>query len=335
MFLKCRSSLVALLFLLGLLSLPVHAQFSMSAEPARLGESFDVSVSGAYPNSEYLILLDTDPGPTFFPLANNLRVDLGFSSNIVALPVGLANASGDSSITLISNEANAVGVQFYVQAINIDPVAPFGISVSNPARGTVHPQVPGTGTVTPLTLTDDGFALVPLGFSFPFYGQSYTEAYVNANGTVSFGQGNATFFVTESFFLSGPPTIAPLWSDLNPELGGTVSWDTTSTPGSTMTFRWTNVIDNIQGGPNTFSMSIDANGHVIMDYGNCVVTDCIAGKTAGMAATANSFDLSAPGWTDFLGSLSVYEDFTSGGFDLQNNFNLFANTFMDSSTYYH
>lgn len=336
MFLKCRGNVLALLILFGLLSLPGQAQFTMSSEPARLGETFTVNVSGAFPNSEYLILIDTDPGPTFFPMANNLRLDLGFSANILALPVGFTDSGGNGSINLISNEAHAVGVQFYVQAVNIDPVSPHGITASNPTRAILHPPVPGVGVETQLSLSDDGFQLVPLGFSFPFYGQTYTEAYVNANGTVSFGQGNSTFFVSESLFLSGPPTIAPMWSDFNPQSGGTVSWDTTAAPGSTMTIRWTNLIDNIQGGPNTFSVTLDVSGHVLMDYGNCSVTHCISGMTAGMTANPNSFDLSALGWTDFSSTESIYEEFDSGpGFDLQNTFNLYATAFMGSRTYYH
>ena len=96
--------------------------------------------------------------------------------------------------------------------------------------------------------------------------------------------------------------------------------------GAALTVRWTNINDNLQGGPNSFSVSIDLNGHIVMDYGACTVTEAISGVTAGMMATPNSFDLSALGWGGFGNSLSVYQDFSGGGFDLANSYNMFANT---------
>ncbi len=336
MFFKNFRGMSAIIMLLGILSVSAHAQFVLSSTQARIGETFTMSVTGATPNSEYIILVDRDPGPTFFPSANNLQVDLGFSVNFLAFPSTFADSNGDGSLNLISNEPGAIGGTFFCQALAVDPIAPFGISVSNQTRGTIHPQVPtSAGSRTNLNLADDSSALVPLGFSFPFYGQTYTEAYVNSNGTLTFGQANTSFTITESFFLSGAPTIAGLWTDLNPQLGGAVEWDATSTPGQTITFHWTNVNDNLQGGPNTFSISLDLNGHIITDYGACTVSEGIVGMTPGMSAAPMGINLSSIGWSNHGLTESVYEDFTGGAFDLSNSYSLYANTFNGESIYFH
>ena len=230
MFSKHARGMFAIVMLLAVFAGSVEAQFTLSSTQARLGESFTMSVSGAMPNSEFIILVDKDPGPTFFPMANNLRVDLGFSSNFFAFPSSFTDASGDSNINLISNEAGCRRGLFYVQALNVDPNDPLGITASNQMKGTIHPPLPRQRHRDSADPDGRRLAVIPLGFSFPFYGQTYTEAYVNANGTLSFGQANGGFTVSESFFLSGPPTIAPMWTDLNPQLGGTVEWDTTDTP---------------------------------------------------------------------------------------------------------
>ncbi len=303
------------------------AQFTLGGTQARVGQSFTMDVSGGFPNSEYVVLVDTDPGPTYFPMANNLQVDLGFSSAFFAFPSQFIDGVGSGSFGLMINEAGGVGMTFYLQALNVDPTDPMMIVPSNQRKAAILPADPSSGTVTPLTLLDDDSVAVPLGFSFPFYGNTYTQVHVNSNGTLSFGAGSTSFFVTESFFLGGPPTIAALWTDLNPQLGGTVEWDTTSTPGSMWSVRFTGIDDNVQGGPNSFEVSLDVNGHILISYGACAVSEAICGITPGGAATPNSVDLSELGWEGHNAPLSVYEDFTGGsgsGMDLDGSGLLFA-----------
>lgn len=78
-------------------------------------------------------------------------------------------------------------------------------------------EISSTGTDVGLHSVDDGnIGPLPIGFSFEFYGNAYTEFYVSSNGFVSFGSGFSyyhnypiptTYDWTNNF-------VAPFWDDL-------------------------------------------------------------------------------------------------------------------------
>jgi gliding motility-associated-like protein len=110
--------------------------------------------------------------------------------------------------------------------------------VGNPACdryvGENIPFAPLAGTGTPVSLGDDQLsAALPIGFSFNFYCNNYTQFFISSNGYVTF---------TNTGFGSGccngqqlpDPTdpnnlIALCWEDLNPSNGGTIEYFTTGT----------------------------------------------------------------------------------------------------------
>ena len=71
---------------------------------------------------------------------------------------------------------------------------------------------------TPLAnLDDDDTRKIILPFAFPFYGTTYTEAWVNSDGNITFGTGDTdTSARSVGRFTSGPPRIGPLFEDLDP-----------------------------------------------------------------------------------------------------------------------
>ncbi|HLU05037.1 MAG TPA: pre-peptidase C-terminal domain-containing protein [Woeseiaceae bacterium] len=156
-----------------------------------------------------------------------------------------------------------------------------------------------------LTLDEDGSAEVTLPFSFPFQGSSYDSVFVNANGNLTFGAGDAEWFPTVPAFLDGPPRIAPLWDDLSPQVAGLVyvSADATSA-----TVNYENVPEFFYGGSNTFSVTLYEDGTVEMNYGNIDAPDNIVGVTEGNgAADPGPSDLStSPTWP---ASGTTYEEF--------------------------
>ncbi len=78
-------------------------------------------------------------------------------------------------------------------------------------------------TGVPLGLSDDGRAVVDIGFDFPFLDIDYSEVVVLANGVVSFGAGPYPSYSDSPLprTLLGP-FLAILWDDLDPEHSGEV-----------------------------------------------------------------------------------------------------------------
>ncbi len=82
---------------------------------------------------------------------------------------------------------------------------------------TYHPEPfnPATGGFTAFPRCDDCSVLVNLPFTFNFYGLNYTSAYVNTNGTISFGV-DVPFYSTQAFPSNlRTPMIAPYWADVD------------------------------------------------------------------------------------------------------------------------
>lgn len=86
---------------------------------------------------------------------------------------------------------------------------------------------------TTLTLFDDQVSsAIPIGFSFDFYGTTYSSVYVSSNGFISFlsGQGSGCCSgqnLPSTSFPNG--VIAGWWEDLNPPQGGSIYYMTRGT----------------------------------------------------------------------------------------------------------
>jgi hypothetical protein len=91
-------------------------------------------------------------------------------------------------------------------------------------------HAPGVTIATDSTLgTADGYALVDLGFSFMFYGTTYTQVYLDRFGGVSFGtQG-----------LGSSPIAFPLGSFMGPVARAVPEWSTLVGPASTVFYLTT------------------------------------------------------------------------------------------------
>ena len=71
-----------------------------------------------------------------------------------------------------------------------------------------------------VTLTDDDSSGSVLPFSFPFYGTAQTAAFVNSDGNITFGEGDsASSERNVARLLTGPPRVAPFFTDLDPTTG--------------------------------------------------------------------------------------------------------------------
>ncbi|MGD2063523.1 MAG: hypothetical protein PVF51_08090 [Nitrospirota bacterium] len=78
-------------------------------------------------------------------------------------------------------------------------------------------DIRGTGTNAFPAYTDDGAAgPLGIGFSFDFYGTTYTDVFLSTNGLMSFGSGNNAWTNQDLTSSASPaqPVISPYWDDL-------------------------------------------------------------------------------------------------------------------------
>jgi hypothetical protein len=157
-------------------------------------------------------------------------------------------------------------------------------------EGNNPPPPPNQETV--LTLADDDARKIPVGFSFPFYGQSYSELWVNSDGNLTFGLGEGKAAArSEGRHLTGAPRIAALFADLDPSAGGTVSY---LSEAGKLTVKYTNVPSFKQTGTSSASITLESSGRVSISFGAVSAPAAIVGLSRGGAGnTGNAVDLAA------------------------------------------
>jgi hypothetical protein len=211
------------------------------------------------------------------------------------------------------------------QALVVDVGAPAGTTL------TAASDVTATcGRNEQLSLTDDSFVQVMQGPFCPateFYNQTYFSIFVGSNGYVTFGTGDTSLSENQSTFDTSYPRIAGAWDDLNPSLGGTISYIEGA-------WGWSVVYSNIQeyslGGSNNFAITYDCMlGSVTLDYTNpagMTLQDAMAGITPGngLANPVTTYPslktvpcggtLAVP--TNSLGPLESHSALYAAGFDL-------------------
>lgn len=96
------------------------------------------------------------------------------------------------------------------------------------------------------------------GGGINFYGTSYTEIYLNSNGTISFGSA-FTDFNTTNLGAETTPMLAPFFADVNVNSGGEIYWDIDAVAG-TITMTWDGVAPYSGSGNNSFQVVLTDNG---------------------------------------------------------------------------
>lgn len=87
---------------------------------------------------------------------------------------------------------------------------------------------------------DDSSLLVNIGFNFPFNGTSYSQLYINSNGTLSFDTGDTDYTADPLATNSPKQWILPFWHDLNPAASGSgsIKYGTTGTAPNREFIAW-------------------------------------------------------------------------------------------------
>jgi gliding motility-associated-like protein len=167
------------------------------------------------------------------------------------------------------------------------------------------PYTVQTNTGAQLSMSDDSQqGPFNIGFTFCFFGQTYTQFWVGSNGWISFSAGQPTTF-TSATIPSGIATVPKNcimgpWQDWHPGVGGQIRYQIQGTaPCRKLVVSWTNVpmfsCTNLQG---TFHIVIYESTNIIENYiqnkPNCLAW---AGGTAvqGLHNAAGTVGIIVPG----------------------------------------
>ncbi|MFH0878716.1 MAG: C1 family peptidase, partial [Lentisphaerota bacterium] len=133
-----------------------------------------------------------------------------------------------------------------------------------------------------VTLPDDGSVQVTLsgGSLVSLYGTSYASFYIGANGYVTFGGGDSTW--TESLDNHfNRPRVSALFDDLNPAVGGTVSWKQLS---DRVAVTWSGIHEYGAATTNSFQIELFFNGKIRLTYLGLAARDGLASLSRGSGA---------------------------------------------------
>ncbi|MDG2199846.1 MAG: S8 family serine peptidase [Phycisphaerales bacterium] len=137
------------------------------------------------------------------------------------------------------------------------------------------PVDPADGT--PLSLSDDSSSSVSSSTSLPFYGTNWDTIHVNSNGSITFNGGDSDYSESLGEHFS-QPRISALWDDLNPSVGGTVSWKET---GSSMVVTFEGIAQYGTNNSNTFQVELFFNGDLRMSWYGLDADGALIGLSAG------------------------------------------------------
>jgi len=124
---------------------------------------------------------------------------------------------------------------------------PFGPASALPYTQATIPYAPDPLTNgTSVALTDDGQSgLLPIGFSFCYFGNTYTNFVIGANNFITFTSGGSGTWVTTTVPNAGAVpknAIMGPWQDINPGAGGTVKYAVYGTaPFRRLSVSWNNI----------------------------------------------------------------------------------------------
>jgi gliding motility-associated-like protein len=184
-----------------------------------------------------------------------------------------------------------VGYGQYCPALGPNQILPCGVGSTtltanlsqcgtgnNPNQTTNYtvtsiPYVAQTNTGTSVFMTDDSQqGPFNIGFTFCFFGQTYTQFYLGSNGWISFSPGQPTTFTTQTIptgnALVPKNCIMGPWQDWHPGLGGQIKYQTIGVaPCRKLIVSWTNMpMFSCTSNQGTFHIVIEESTNYISNY---------------------------------------------------------------------
>lgn len=123
---------------------------------------------------------------------------------------------------------------------------------------------------------DDGVWQLDLPFGFPFFGQQYSNCWVDSNGKINFGISNSNYVATETGLVASA-AIAVLWDDLRTDNGYDIYVESTAT---SIMIRWHARYFN-EGAPVNIAATLYKDGAIRLSYGNGDIIGGVIGISSG------------------------------------------------------
>ena len=149
-----------------------------------------------------------------------------------------------------------------------------------------------------LRLDDDDSKKVEIEFDFPFFGEEYTEVFVNSDGNLTFGKGDAASWARDlQRFLGESPRIGVLYADLYPYGYGEATIEVKQSSGQ-VTITWFNVDAFSGGGMITMQVVLFDTGVIDIVFEESQVRTGVVGVSPG--GINNAFQVNLVDYSDDL-----------------------------------
>ncbi|WP_322866272.1 Hint domain-containing protein [Aquicoccus sp. G2-2] len=164
---------------------------------------------------------------------------------------------------------------------------------------------------------DDGSIAVDItsvfgGGGIDYFGNSYSEIYINTNGNISFGAANTGW--NPNLDGTATPVIAPFWADVDLNKGGEIYWDLDPSNG-TVTITWDDVARYSGSGANSFQLVLTSTGDGGFDA-NFIYEDIQwTSSTGGQADTGFTDGGSNDTFFEGSGNGTALADYENNDFD--------------------
>jgi hypothetical protein len=259
------------------------------------------------------VLLDPDPRTTIFNVFWNQRSAI-LRGTLAPLPTVTPAATMDvGDVAVVQDEGDLIdqpntfdlqsrGLRFVPRAGGFDIVR-----IDPGFRSQIGDRV---------TLGDDDSVEERVPFSFPYFGSVQSDAFVNSDGNITFGEADRSSSDRDiARLVSGAPRVAPFLADLDPSAGGAV-FVRAAADAFTATWCGVRVFDSTL--QVTLQTSLLPDGSVEMKYADSsrwTATDGIVGVSPGHTGTFQPVDLTAATTTAPVagGSGAVGERFAQRG----------------------
>jgi hypothetical protein len=144
-----------------------------------------------------------------------------------------------------------------------------------------------------LALSDDDSRSVNVPFSFPFYDQAQSTAFVNSDGNVTFEEEDRSSSERNvSRLLTGPPRVAPFLADLDPSAGGRVFAHAAA---DQYTVTWCGVRGFDSPRTATVQVTLLPDGAIEMKYSDPItLTDAVVGISPGRTGEFSAVNIGEP-----------------------------------------